>query len=233
MKEQLRILCQLQQLEQQKAAILAQKAKVNSDEVRLLWQDIRLLTQNTAADREKLQQMEETCGRQETDLAAVTRQCQQMERKLYGGEITNLKELDQVKTKCETVRKDIAKREEEVFANMEHCEQLKGRIGLAESQLAEKKRQHAEKQHKLAHVLGDFDNQIAAVETQYISLASRVEAAIMHKFRDLARRMPMPVAKLEHGICGGCRMNVPTRQEALGKLALVYCDNCGRILLVD
>jgi GTPase involved in cell partitioning and DNA repair len=97
MKEQLQILYQLQTLEQRKKLLMSQKEKCDASEVRQLWQEIRLLAQSISADKEKLVCLEKVCARQEEDLAAVAKQCQQFEGTLYGGEITNLKELDQLK----------------------------------------------------------------------------------------------------------------------------------------
>jgi predicted nucleic acid-binding Zn-ribbon protein len=43
------------------------------------------------------------------------------------------------------------------------------------------------------------------------------------------------VVKLSNGICGGCKMKVSamTVDEIINKDKLVYCDNCGRILIKE
>ncbi|VFU12988.1 Putative zinc ribbon domain protein (fragment) [anaerobic digester metagenome] len=42
-----------------------------------------------------------------------------------------------------------------------------------------------------------------------------------------------PLSRVEKGICLGCRMSIPFNQLRLLKQGteLVYCSNCGRLLL--
>ena len=233
MKEQLKILFQMQQMEQQKNALSLQKAKVNSDEVRQLWQEVRLLTQTIAAEKEAKMQLERVCSQQEAALAADAKHCQEVEAKLYGGEITNLKELEQVKENCDKMRKDIASLENQTYANIEACEKIAAKVAGDEAAVQQKKRLHAEKQQLITHALADFDARLTVMESELSQLASQVEPGLLQRFRDLARRTPLPVARVDKGICGGCRMSIPTNQTALAVTVTVYCDNCGRILLVE
>lgn len=233
MKEQLRLLSELQVLEQHKQAVAGQKAKINSEEVRLLWQDIRRLTQNLAAAREKLVALEVACSEQEAVLSAATRQCESLEKKMYGGEITNVKEIDQIQAKCEFLRKDIGKRENELVAALLDCENIGQQVALDETGLREKKRLHAEKQQQMTKAIGRLEAELAGIESRYTTLAARVEPRLLRLFRDLGRKLPAPVAKVEGGICGGCRRSLPTGQTAQAADKLAYCDNCGRILLVE
>lgn len=233
MKAQLKILCQLQQLDQQKTSVMNQKAKIDSDEVRHLWQEIRLLAQNVTANKQKLGHLETVCADQEAELAAVTRQCQQLEAKLYGGEITNLKEMEQAKENCERLRNDISRRENEAFASIEAGERITAQIAADEAMLEQKKRLHTEKQQLISRALAGFDSKLAEIEAEHSQLASQVEIELMHRYRELKRKMPAPVAAVANGACGGCRMSIPTNQVLLARSALVCCDNCGRILLAD
>jgi uncharacterized protein len=232
-KVQLKVLYRLQQLEQQKASLLNQKARVNSDEARHLWQEIRLLAQSVAENKQALSRLETVCAQQEKDLDAVTRQCQQVEAKLYGGEITNLKEMEQTKENCERMRKDIDRREDDAFTGIESCEQVTARIAADEALLQQKKRLHSEKQQLITQALAVFDDQLTALEAEHGQLAGQVEADLMRRFHELGRKMPAPIARVENGVCGGCRMSIPTNQAMLSRSMVVHCDNCGRILLAE
>lgn len=233
MKDQIRILYQLQLMEQQKAVAVTRKAKVDGDETRRLWQEIRFLSQVINSDREKLVCLEKVCSRQEDDLAAASKQCTQLEATLYSGEISNGKELEQLRAKCEGARRDIRGREEEAFANLEFYEELTAKIARDEGELQNKKRQHAETQKKMAQAVAGFDAELASLEEQYTALTRQVESANLRLYRDLGRKLPRPIARVENGICSGCRRGVPATQTVLTETQLVYCDNCGRILLAD
>lgn len=233
MKDQLVMLSELQVLERQRREAAGRKEKISVDEVRLLWQEIRLLAQNVAADREKLAGMEKACAGREDELAALTRHCAELEQKLYRGEITNIKEIEQVRTRCETLRRDIDRRENDVVAGIEECERLTAKIAGDEADLQAKKRLHAEKQQHVAQEAARSDAELAALEESCRSLADKVAPALLRHFRELARKLSQPVAKVTGGICGGCRRSIPTGQLTQGEGKLLYCDNCGRILFIE
>jgi predicted nucleic acid-binding Zn-ribbon protein len=233
MKDQLGVLCELQVLEQQKRAAAGRKEKIDVEEVRLLWQDVRLLTQELAADRDKLAALEKTCVDREKELTALTRQCQDLEKKLYGGEITNVKEIEQVRARCDSLRRDIARRENDAVVGIEDCERLTAKIVGEEAGLHEKKRLHAEKQHLVAQEAARSDAELAGLDERCRNLTARIDPAILRLFRDLARKLPQPVARVAGGVCGGCRRSLPTNQTVLAREKIMYCDNCGRILYVE
>lgn len=233
MNEQLRILMELQAVEKQRGAAAGRKAKLEADEVRRLWHEVRLLAQTIAADKEKQACLEKVCARQEADLAAATRQCRELEASLYSGAITSGKELEQFRTRCESARRDIAGKEDEAFSNMELCEQLGEKIAGNETLLGEKKRLHADKQQEITRAAGEIDACLAEIQSRAEKLSSQVDPELLALFRSLGRRLATPVAKLENGVCGGCRMSVPTSQAARQEQKLIYCDNCSRILLVE
>ncbi len=233
MKDQLAMLSELQVLERQKREAAGRKENISVDEVRLLWQDIRLLSQTMAADREKLAGLEKTCAVREAELTALARHCEELEKKLYRGEITNIKEIEQVRTRCEALRNDIGRRENDAVAGIEECELLAAKIVGDEAALQAKKRLHAERQQHVTHEAARSDAELAGLEERCRALADRVDPALLRQFRELARKLPQPVAKVAGGVCGGCRRSIPTGQLAKGDDKTLYCDNCGRILLVE
>jgi uncharacterized protein len=233
MKEQLEVLVELQLLEQSKGAFLAQKAKVDAVEVRQLWQDIKLLGEEVAADREKLLCLEKVCTRQEEDLSEVTKRCEEEEARLYSGEIVSLKELEKMKTKCEAARKEIAGYESELFANMENCEHLTADIVAQEELMEQRRRLHVEKQQALVKQVAGLDLQIVKIDEQCSQLVGMVDALLLQRFRDIKRKLPLPVARVEGGTCSGCRISIPSSSIRNSREAVLYCDNCGRMLLVE
>ena len=233
MKDQLRMLCELQAVEQQKRAIAGRKEKISGEEARLLWQEIRLLTQDIAAGREKAAGLEKTCARREADLSVLIRQCQQLEEKLYGGQIANIKEIEQVRARCESLRRDIAQRENEAVAVMEELEKVGAKLAGDEERLQEKKRRHAEKQQRMTQEAARCDAELAGLEDRGRALGEQIDQVLLRQFSELGRKIPQPVARVEAGVCGGCRRSIPTAQAAQAQVKLIYCDNCGRMLFVE
>ena len=62
--------------------------------------------------------------------------------------------------------------------------------------------------------------------------ATRLDQALLSRYRAIKQHCTPPMAKLVDGQCGGCFMSLPSatlRELKLGEKT-VECDNCGRIL---
>lgn len=233
MNSQLLVLSELQSLERQKTAVAARKAGIDAGEARLLWEEIRGLAQSVVADRARLSGLDQSCARHEAELTAHTQRCRALEDRLYGGGITNAKEIEQIRAKCEALRRDMDRHENEAVAALEEQEGLAAKIARDEACLQTKRRLHAEAQQRMAREAAAFDAEIAALEGRCRMLAGQVEPGLLRAFRDLSRRLPQPVARVANGVCEGCRRSLPTGQLAKAGEKVLHCDNCGRMLLVE
>lgn len=231
MKEQLQRLWDLQCLEQRKKAVSQRRETVSSDEVREIWQQVQQLLRQAAQDRQKLEAQKLVCDAKEEQVSSLARQLQALEKRLYSGELTHVKEMEQLKVKCEELKRDIGVQEDSLFETMEVCEVLSESVKAAEQQTEERKRCHAKKQQELAARSKQAEQEMEAAALDCQALEAIIDPSLLSNYQRLKSKMANPVAKLENGICSGCRMSIPTRQSSAGQNAVVYCDNCGRILL--
>ena len=65
--------------------------------------------------------------------------------------------------------------------------------------------------------------------------ASKVDSALLKKYRRIKQNKTMPVSLLKNGRCMGCNMELPSRDLAKIKKAdtIIECENCGRILFME
>ena len=233
MKEQLKLLWQLQNLEKEKKTLIAKKEKIKTDEVRRLWQEIRLMGQALVADRDKLLCMQKVVSRQEADLMEAVAQLKQLEDCLYNGEITSIKEMEQVKLKCDSLRHENEAKEGEVIRAMEECERLTNQIAEIEKQLQIKKNIHSMKQQGITQSIGQVEESLKEIDKRYHIEKEKIELSAYEQYTALAKKVIYPIAKVENGVCSGCRRGIPARQAASVASKPVYCDNCGRMLLSE
>ena len=231
MKEQLQMLWELQALDQQKKSVGQRKDCVSSDEVRALWQQLQQVSGLRGADRQRLEAVQKECMQQEKELNGLTEQLKTMEKRLYSGELTHVKEMEQLKAKCENFRQEVGSLETILLSNMETSETLGSTIALQEKQIEETKRAHAKKQQDMAACIRQAEQEISELEAEAQDLAARIDPQVFAVFQRLKTKYSAPVAKLENGICSGCRMSIPTSQTVSSAVAIQYCDNCGRMLL--
>jgi len=230
MKEQLQMLWELQGLEQRMKSAAHRQEAVNSEEVRKLWQDIQQFSRTMAADKKNLESKQLLCERQEEKLSSLSAQLKVSEKRLYSGELTHTKEMEQLKTKCEELQRDITLQETALLSTMEECEKLSGQITAYERQTAEAKKMHQKKQQDMAAQARHTNEELAAVEADYKLLTQQINTEILAVYQRLKTKYAAPVSRLENGVCSGCRMSIPTRQS-VSMDTIVCCDNCGRILL--
>lgn len=65
--------------------------------------------------------------------------------------------------------------------------------------------------------------------------ASKIEKALLEKYREIKQHSNPPMAKLIDGQCSGCFMSLPSATLLALKEAdqLILCDNCGRIIYCE
>ena len=233
MKEALKILWEMQKIRQQREKLVASKRELDSAEVQRLWQQIKLLKQAVIADQESLSCLEKVCARQEADLESVTVAHAEIESRLYSGEISDCDELQEMRGKCECTKTDIATREDEVVFGLEQCEKLTVNIIKQQQMIDDRKLEHAKKQREVVQALNVIDQRIIALDEQYNALAAKVGTDLLKIYKELERKHTQPIASLENGMCSGCRRTVPTSQLHSSSQEIIYCDNCGRILLLN
>lgn len=231
MEHQLRLLWQVQLLEQKSTLLEKQKSKVSMQEAHDLWEEIKTITQKISLEKENLQHLKKVCDKQELDLSDITVKYCQLEERLYSGEIKNLKEIEQVKAKYDAAKHDVAKQEQDYFNNVDDSDELSKKIIVTEKLLQEKKNEHAQKQQKISSEISHMDAEISLIKNQYNDLLKEVDKKFLEKYKVLKQNMSFPIAEIKNGICGGCRMSLPEAQIAFQGGKIKYCDNCGRILI--
>jgi predicted nucleic acid-binding Zn-ribbon protein len=231
MEHQLRMLWQIQLLEQKGKLLEKQKSQVNMQGVREMWEKIKTITQKIASDEEKLQQLKNICDKQEVELSDISIKYRQLEKLLYSDDIKSLKEIEQIKVQYDAAKMDVGKMEQDYFHKVDTSDELSREIIASEKILQEKKAEHAKKQQEISQEIAAIDAEIAAITNQYYDLFSRVDSLFIEKYKMLKQKMSFPIAEMKNGICGGCRMGLPESRAASHGKELTYCDHCGRILI--
>jgi uncharacterized protein len=91
-------------------------------------------------------------------------------------------------------------------------------------------------QGKIRQEIAELERQNAELQTHWQAAAQSVQAEYLDRYvrlRDAKGGLAM--AKIENSICQGCRLSIrPQASIELQKYrALLYCDNCARILYVE
>ncbi len=154
-------------------------------------------------------------------------------RKLYGGLVTNPREIEGMQGKLEMLQAGKAKAEDRVLECMEETETLEAEASSLGADVQEAAvRLDGLKKLRDARV-AEIDSEMEAIARDREAVASNISSALLAKYAQLMKdRGGMAVVAVRGSTCGGCHVALPTFLVTLAKPnnAVVRCENCGRIL---
>jgi uncharacterized protein len=182
----------------------------------------------------KLQEQNRRIKRLEMDVEKALQESKAVQARLYSGSVKNAKELEQLESKGKALLRDREKAEETLLLGMEACDDL-------EKALAKAKQEHASLNQKLRELqqqgnekIREFKDKIQVCQAGREQLLQDISSLLLKNYREMRQRFHgRPLACVEAGVCGGCRVSVSSnlRNRLCNPEAVVICENCGRILV--
>ncbi|HHV62016.1 MAG TPA: hypothetical protein GXX51_05180 [Firmicutes bacterium] len=169
----------------------------------------------------------------EWELAEITKNQAAIQKKLYGGEVTNPREIGGLEVKLNNIEICKRKLEDDLVGLMERIEATEETLKQKTEMLAEKRRLLESLESDLRGQEGEIRDELAALAVQREAVASEVTGGLLAIYEQLLRsKGGLAVAGVRGDICGGCHVALPTfvimQLKAGGRV--VRCENCGRIL---
>jgi hypothetical protein len=169
----------------------------------------------------------------EWEIDDLTTKIKDIEKKLYGGKIFNSKELSSLQQETEDIKKRRSALEDKSLGLMDQVELTRKAIVSSKDELAKQEIQWQTHQKQLAAELMQFKAAQTALEDNRKQIAALIDADTLFTYQELRKRKGLAVAKVEQGICQGCRITLPNTdlQRAKGG-GIVRCSSCGRIIFL-
>jgi len=184
-------------------------------------------------EEKKLDELAKLQKTTEWEIDDLSGKIKTIEKKLYDGKIHNPKELQSLQIEQTDFNKMRSALEDKELVMMDQADTLRNSISAVKTEVAAAEAQWQEQQKKLSADLEKLKNDRAALEIQKQSALSQIDAQSLAAYLDVKKRRGVAVAKIEQGICKGCRITLPNSvlQQAKGG-GLVKCSSCGRILFL-
>lgn len=153
--------------------------------------------------------------------------------KLFGGQISNPKELQDLEAESKALKAYIAELSEQQFIALEELEERQKTLKEAEDFLAEVKSQTATKHAKLMGEHKQLEEKLPNILFQRESLRSQISnenyKAYVALFKSKGGRA---VVEVVESCCEACGVQLAPRdiQRAKSPSDIVYCKTCGRML---
>ncbi len=198
----------------------------------------RLLQDALTAHEESeavLRQSRKELREMEHEDSTLRARAKMLEGKLYGGRISNPKELSGYQEELQAVQVRLGTLEEAMLTRMEELETHEEQHRGLTSKVEQARRDHDERQVALDQKIASLEDESSSLRQRRSEQASEVEPGLLKRYRDLlARKNGVAVARITRQTCGGCGMHLTDHkiQEA-GRDGLTFCSTCSRILYLE
>lgn len=188
-----------------------------------------------AGHRVDLERAETEQRRIEGEIEMLTERRDTEHARMYSGDISNPKELQSIRAQIDATDERIEQQEERLLEVMEVIDDLEGRI----AELTEERERLEERIAELTEERDDAAGGLLAEQAELKVERDDHRESIPDDLLDtydeaVDAHSGVGVAELEHGMCTGCRLQLPAvdQEDLLEGPPLGTCPRCGRLLVV-
>ena len=174
-------------------------------------------------------------ARLESDLAILKEQVSELETRLYGGSITNVRELTAIETEHSAVRRSLAQVEESIAPAEVAAEHARQQFEELTKELAEKEKHWTTRLIELRQEKVKMGNEFNKMLELRNAEASEIPDEDLARYTRLFRsNRGVAVVKVERGVCQGCAVRLPVGEltRLRNSDGPIPCS-CGRALLTE
>ena len=196
--------------------------------------EIPVLTERADYERETSIERRAHLARLEVDADALRERVEELEERIYGGTVTNLRELTAVEEEQTNARRELMQAEESLGPARLAAEDSERAKEDLTTTLAERKKTWAESAPKLRRQSRAAAKEVAVLEEERAQASKNVPADELTLYDQLLfRRHGVAIARVERGVCLACHITLPLKEASRLRRsdAIVTCGNCGRILI--
>jgi hypothetical protein len=170
----------------------------------------------------------------ELEADEIRNKAAEIEKKLYSGVVKNPKELQDLDADLKSLREETKRRDEKLLAMLVLVDEAETELAAASESLGAIESEWRRNQDGMLEEKAAIEPEVARLQTLRAEEAAGFERNLMSLYDLLReRRGGRAVARVERGMCQGCRISLPMSviQRARTGNGLVQCVSCERILL--
>lgn len=195
--------------------------------------EIARLRQNKAAIEQKLNNKQSIIKKADAELEMVRIKLEQNQSSLYGGKITNPKELQDLQSEAAALRRQISKLEDEQLERMIEAEEYQSQFETGEAVLRSAELEKQKRDQRLEEENQKLASEISRLQTERKTVAETTPADELQLYEEIRKKKKaIAVAKVTDQSCSACgsNLNAALLQAAKSPNRIAYCETCGRIL---
>ena len=170
----------------------------------------------------------------EGELDDVLSKIADAEKQLYGGRITNPKELTNLQHEINTMKSHSDQLETKALEIIDQVEKAEKDVGALNRDYQKMEEEWRLQQKQLAEEIEKLKTSLADLNQQRRQLTEQIDVSAINLYEKIRQQKKQAVAKVEQGICRACRISLSASvlQKARSGQP-VQCGTCGRILFIS
>ena len=170
----------------------------------------------------------------EWELDDLQEKIKQTEKKLYGGQTKDPKELVNLEKESRSFRGQIKSREDVLLGLMGQVEEIEAKSKRSAEEAVRLRRDWEHRQQVFGPRKSEIETTLTGLGEGRDRLTQQIQPEAFGMYERIRRTMGQAVVKVEKGRCLGCNITVATSQWQKAKAGeLIQCNNCGRILYLE
>jgi predicted nucleic acid-binding Zn-ribbon protein len=156
------------------------------------------------------------------------------EQQLYGGKITNPKELSSLLHEVTTMRARSDQLEDKTLEIIDQVESAEKSVAAATSQLKKLEDEWQRQQQQLDAEIEQHKTRLSDLNQKRQQLSQQINTPALTLYENIRQQKKQAVAKVEQGICRACRISLSASALQRARSGQpVQCSTCGRILFIS
>ncbi|MDE3088391.1 MAG: hypothetical protein KGJ80_03250 [Chloroflexota bacterium] len=185
------------------------------------------------AEQKELSEARGMLRDRELDAGGLDAKATEIEGRLYGGSVSNPKELDGLAKDLQMHKRLRSELDDKMLALMDSVEQAQQRVDERARAFKQIEATRAGDLERLARERETLIARLAALQAERGQTRAALDANALREYDQLRRtKAGCAVAQVKRDSCGACGVTVPTGlvQRVRAGDELVLCTSCGRIL---
>lgn len=169
----------------------------------------------------------------ELEISSIVAKVNAVEQRLYGGKVSNPKELKDMQDEIDSLKRRRVKLEDDLLEAMISVESGQSSLVDARAELETVRAEWGADQSNLGAERAELQADLEALRAERGHLTAEIEPENLELYKRLFRsKNGQPVTRLLDTNCGACGVSQTTSavQHIRQARELVFCSNCGRIL---
>jgi len=187
-----------------------------------------------ASEQQRLEELKHRHRDAEGEVDNLLEKIASIEKQLYGGKISNPKELSALQHEVNTMKAMNEQLENKTLEIIDELETTERNVASLTEDYQKLEKDWQRQQQQLTDEITGLEKKLADLRQKRQQLTDNIEPSIVNLYDKIRQQKKQAVAKVEQGICHACRISLSASvlQKARSGQP-VQCGTCGRILFIS